>query len=81
MNTTDLTERDYSRQSHLIVNSKYAMTSNEINMVLVLLTAIDKKDEDFKDYIGILHNPKKQVDSSNTQNSKDNRIPLPLKVI
>ena len=31
MNTTDLTERDYSRQSHLIVNSKYAMTSNEIN--------------------------------------------------
>jgi len=48
---TDLTDRDYSRQSHLIVNSKYAMTSNEINLILVLLTAIDKKDEDFKDYI------------------------------
>ena len=34
-----------------------------------------------KSYSGILHNTKKQIDSSNTQNSKDNRIPLPLKVI
>jgi len=50
-NLTDLTSRDYSRQSHIIVNSKYAMSTNEINLVLVLLTAIDKKDEDFKDYI------------------------------
>ena len=50
-NLTDLTSRDYSRQSHMIVNSKYAMSTNEINLVLVLLTAIDKKDEDFKDYI------------------------------
>ena len=32
-------------------------------------------------FLGILHNTKKQVDSSNTQNSKDNRIPLPPKVI
>ena len=30
---------------------------------------------------GILHNPQKQVDSSQLQNSKDNRIPLPPKVI
>jgi len=50
-NETNLTNRDYSRQSHLIVNSKYAMTQNEINLLLVLLTAIDKEDEDFKDYI------------------------------
>ena len=50
-NIINLTNRDYSRQSHLIVNSKYAMSSNEINMVLVLLAEIDKNDEDFKDYI------------------------------
>ena len=30
---------------------------------------------------GILHHPQKQVDSSQSQNSTDNRIPLPLKVI
>jgi len=47
----NLTNREYSRQSHLIVNSKYAMSSNEINIVLVLLTEIDKNDEDFKDYV------------------------------
>jgi len=47
---TDLTERNYSRQSHLIVNSKYALTSGEINLILTLLTAIKKEDKDFKDY-------------------------------
>ena len=47
---TDLTERNYSRQSHLIVNSKYALTSGEINLILTLLTAIRKEDKDFKDY-------------------------------
>ena len=56
-NETNLTNRDYSRQSHLIVNSKYAMTQNEINLLLVLLTAIDKEDEDFKDYIFTSHSP------------------------
>ena len=61
-NKTDLTKRDYSRQSHLIVNSKYAMTPNEINIVLVLLTAIDKKDEDFKDYIFTKQDLEKKTD-------------------
>ena len=27
------------------------MSSNEINIVLVLLTEIDKNDENFKDYV------------------------------
>jgi len=61
-NKTDLTKRDYSKQSHLIVNSKYAMTPNEINIVLVLLTAIDKKDEDFKDYIFTKQDLEKKTD-------------------
>jgi len=47
---TDLTDRNYSRQSHLIVNSKYALTPSEINLILTLLTAIKKEDKDFKDY-------------------------------
>jgi len=47
---TDLTERNYSRQSHLIVNAKYALTTSEINLILTLLTAIKKEDKDFKDY-------------------------------
>jgi len=49
--TIEIKIEDYSRQSHLIVNSKYAMSSNEINIVLVLLTEIDKNDENFKDYV------------------------------
>jgi len=48
---TDLTKRNYSRQSHLIINAKYGLSVREINMILTLLTAIDKKDKDFKDYI------------------------------
>lgn len=47
---TNLTERNHTRQSHLIVNAKYALTSSEINLILTLLTAIKKEDEDFKDY-------------------------------
>jgi len=47
---TDLTDRNYSRQSHLIVNAKYALTPSEINLILTLLTAIKKEDKDFKDY-------------------------------
>ena len=47
---TDLTNRNYSRQSHIIVNAKYALTGSEINLILTLLTAIKKEDEDFKDY-------------------------------
>lgn len=48
--TTDLTDRNYSRQSHLIVNAKYGLTANEINLLLTLLTAINKEDKDFRDY-------------------------------
>jgi len=84
MNTTDLTNRDYSRQSHLIVNSKYAMTSNEINMVLVLLTAIDKKDEDFKDYIftkkELEKKTGKQWDSQQLQKTVDGLFEKPIRI-
>ncbi len=47
---TDLTDRNHSRQHHAIVNSKYALTRGEIDIVLTLLTAITKEDRDFKDY-------------------------------
>lgn len=45
-----LTDRNYSRQSHIIINARYALTRNEIDLVLMLISAIRKEDEDFKDY-------------------------------
>ena len=47
---SSLSEKNYSRQSHMIVNAKYAFSRNEIDLLLTLLTAIDKDDKDFKDY-------------------------------
>ena len=46
----DLTNRNHTRQSHIIVNARYALSRSEIDIVLTLLTAIKKEDEDFKDY-------------------------------
>ena len=50
MSTTDLTKRNFTRQSHMIVNARYALTRGEIDIILTLLTAITHEDEDFKDY-------------------------------
>ena len=50
MSTTDLTKRNFTRQSHMIVNARYALTRGEIDIILTLLTAITHEDEDLKDY-------------------------------
>lgn len=47
---TNLTSRNYLRLSHFIVNGKYSLSIAEINVILTLLTAIRKEDEDFKNY-------------------------------
>jgi plasmid replication initiation protein len=47
----NLSERNYSRQSHIIVNARYALAKNEIDLLLTLLTEIKKDDKDFKDYV------------------------------
>ena len=47
---TSLTDRNFGRQSHIIVNARYALTRAEIDLVLMLITSIKKEDEDFKDY-------------------------------
>jgi len=47
----NLSKRNYSKQSHVIVNARYALTRNEIDLILTLLTEIKKEDKDFKDYI------------------------------
>lgn len=47
---TDLTNRNHTRQSHIIVNARYALSRSEIDIVLTLLTAIKKEDKDFKNY-------------------------------
>lgn len=46
-----LQKRNYIHVSPALVNSKYSLTKQESNIVLLLLTIIDKDDEDFKDYI------------------------------
>jgi len=48
---TDLTNRNHTRQSHIIVNARYALSRSEIDVILTLLTAIKKEDKDFKDYV------------------------------
>jgi len=48
--STPLTDRNFGRQSHIIINARYALTRAEIDLVLMLITAIRKEDEDFKDY-------------------------------
>jgi len=45
-----LTKRNHTRQSNILVNAPYALKKNEIDMILMLLTAITKEDKDFKDY-------------------------------
>ncbi len=47
---SELTKRNHTRQSHILVNAPYALKKNEIDIVLTLLTEITKEDEDFKDY-------------------------------
>jgi plasmid replication initiation protein len=47
----NLSERNYSRQSHIIVNARYALAKNEIDLILTLLTEIKKEDKDFNDYV------------------------------
>lgn len=48
---TELTERNYFRESHLITNARASYTANEMDLILMLLTTVEKDDEDFKDYI------------------------------
>ncbi len=82
----DLTERNYSHQSHLIVNAKYALTVREINMILTLLTAIKKDDKDFKDYIFTLSDFKDKTNITMTTNDLNKTIkglmskPLEIKI-
>ncbi len=47
---TNLTQRNHTKQSHIIVNTRYALKKNEIDIILTLLTAITDEDQDFKDY-------------------------------
>jgi len=45
-----LTDRNYAKQSYTLVNARMSLTRLEIDILLVLMTTIDKNDEDFKDY-------------------------------
>ena len=83
---TDLTKKNYNKQSHFIINAKYALNVREINMLLTLLTAVDKDDEDFKDYIFTLSDFKEKTDITMTTNNLNQVIkslmskPLEIKI-
>ena len=81
---TNLTERNYSRQSHLIVNAKYALTPSEINLILTLLTAIKKEDKDFKDYNFTLaefnQKTKKSMTTKDLNNTVKSLMSKPLEI-
>lgn len=81
---TNLTERNYSRQSHLIVNAKYALTPSEINLILTLLTAIKKEDKDFKDYTFTLtefnQKTKKSMTTKDLNNTVKSLMSKPLEI-
>jgi len=81
---TDLTKRNYSRQSHIIINAKYALTRGEIDIILTLLTAIKKEDTDFKDYeFTIKELEDKTLKKWNNSNLKDiveSLMSKPLKI-
>ena len=83
---TGLTKRNYNRQSHFIINAKYALSVREINMLLTLLTAINKDDENFKDYIFTLSDFKEKTDITMTTNNLNQVIkslmskPLEIKI-
>jgi len=83
---TNLTKRNYARQSHLIINAKYGLSVREINMVLTLLTAIDKSDKDFKNYIFTLSDFKDKTDITMTTSDLNQVIkglmgkPLEIKI-
>jgi hypothetical protein len=49
----NLTNRNYSKQYHLIVNAQYALLPNEIDLVLTMLTEIKKRMKILK-YIVLL---------------------------
>jgi len=50
MSKNSLTDRNYTRQSHTIVNARMSLTKLEIDIILVLMTSIEIEDKDFKDY-------------------------------
>ena len=60
------------------------MTQNEINLVLVLLTAIDKEDEDFKDYVftkkDLEKKTNKRWDTKQLQKTVDGLFDKPIRI-
>ena len=46
----DLTNRNYFRQSPELINGNFSLSKSEGDLFYAVLTAIDKDDEEFKDY-------------------------------
>jgi plasmid replication initiation protein len=87
MENRNLSERNYSRQPHVLVNAKYALSMNEIDIILTLLTEVYKEDKDFKDYSFTLLDFNKKTNKTLTSRDLNSCIkslmskPLELKVL
>jgi len=87
MENRNLSERNYSRQPHILVNAKYALSMNEIDIILTLLTEVYKEDKDFKDYSFTLLDFNKKTNKTLTSRDLNSYIkslmskPLELKVL
>ena len=87
MENRNLSERNYSRQPHILVNAKYALSMNEIDIILTLLTEVYKEDKDFKDYSFTLLDFNKKTNKTLTSRDLNSCIkslmskPLELKVL
>jgi plasmid replication initiation protein len=80
----NLTNRNHTKQSYLIVNAKQALSRGEIDLILTLLTSIKKEDKDFRDYqFTVKELENKTSKSWNTKNLRDiieSLMSKPLKI-
>jgi len=83
-NTNNLTERNNFREAPALINGRYSLSKAELDLVMALMTNIDKDDQDFKDYSFTLKElEKKSGKEINSRQLKDLILNLwkkPLKI-
>lgn len=82
-NKKGLSERHFFRESHLITNSKASYSKNEIDLILSILSEIDKNDTDFKEYTFSIQDLEVKTgrDWSNTKQLRETAKALMSKVL
>ncbi len=65
-----LLDRNYIHQDNLITNSRASYTRAEIDIILVILTQINKDDVDFKDYTFTIDELRNRMDKTLTETTR-----------